>query len=370
MDLREENRRLRAQLKELVEKARENEAKQARIRDLEQRLLCAPDLKSVFDTLLREFKAESNLDFVGLALVDDDHEVRRHLELAYGGGIPEELSFLMSYESDELRLARMYVGAFERARHVAWFEGVEGLAGVALLPLRRGDRLLGRLHLGTRDGTRYAPGVGTYFLERLAVVTAICLENAVNIQRLAQFGITDTLTGIRNRRYFDQRLIEEVQRARREQEPMACLFVDIDKFKRINDNFGHPVGDQVIREVARRISAQLRQFDVLARYGGEEFVVLLPHLEGVEALEIAERIRGLVAAEPVRFQDGDGLDVTVSVGLASVLPGAEDDVEVAAARLLKRADDALLAAKESGRNRVLTADSVLVEPSVISHSAV
>lgn len=351
--LKDENRELKARLKGLLEQARENEDKHSRMRASELRLISATDFKTFLDALLHEFREQSRLDVVGLALIDDDHEIRRHIDEEYPEA-PPTLFLLNQDEAVHARLSRFYVGAFDERLHGGWFADQEDLQGVALIPLMRAERLLGRLHLGTCDPARYTENVGTYFLERLAAIAAICIENAVNNHRLKQFGITDTLTGVRNRRYFDQRLIEEVQRTQREHQPLSCLFLDIDRFKRINDNYGHPAGDRVIAEVARRAAGQLREFDVLARYGGEEFVVLLPQMQAAGAAEIAERIRHSIERDPVSYAEGT-LDVTLSIGLACIEPPFAGETEQLSEQLLKRADDALLEAKESGRNRVVRA---------------
>lgn len=354
---RDENRRLRERLRQLLGQVRENEAKQERIHRFELRLMGASGLSGLLDSLLVDFRRESGLDSVRLALVDHDAELSALISEVLVDGPPAELSLLDPAMAMAAQLDRPYVGRFRESTHGRWFEGIEGLAGVALLPLWRGTQLIGRLHLGTTDPTRYGAGVGTYFLDRMAAITAVCLENALNVERLAESGLTDTLTSVRNRRYFDQRLDEELARAQRERHALACLFIDIDRFKQINDRWGHPVGDQVIREVARRVAGELRPSDLLARYGGEEFVVLLPRLDISEAQLIAERVRLAVVARPIGLSDGAELKATVSAGLASVCVPAAGDLELWGRELLVQADEALLAAKKAGRNRVLRAET-------------
>jgi len=161
---------------------------------------------------------------------------------------------------------------------------------------------------------------------------------------------------VHNRRYFESRCLEEVQAARRSKLPLVCLLLDVDHFKRINDTHGHPAGDAVLRYVARLIRAQLRGSDVVARYGGEEFVMLLPATPLAAALDTAERIRRVIAAQSMPVQTAEPLRITVSIG-AALLPGeGEADAAVSAAALVQRADQALYAAKQGGRNRVLAAD--------------
>lgn len=164
---------------------------------------------------------------------------------------------------------------------------------------------------------------------------------------LAQLAIRDGLTGLFNRRHFGQLVETEFARARRYGQSLACLMLDIDRFKRFNDTRGHQCGDAVLRHVADILRGVARQVDVVARYGGEEFVVLLPNTDIEGALRVAERIRAGVAERPLRFGALD-VGVTVSVGVAT---NAESGVETTEA-LVKLADDGLYAAKRAGRNRV------------------
>ena len=173
----------------------------------------------------------------------------------------------------------------------------------------------------------------------------------IEAQRAAmeQLANTDALTGAISRRHFHELGERELARATREQDPIGVLVLDIDHFKRVNDEYGHAGGDAVLRAFTRRCQAQLRASDVLGRLGGEEFAVLLPATALPEAMRAAERIRAAVADAPMAVE-GTSLPVTVSIGAAS-LPADETTLEA----LLAAADDALYAAKRGGRNRVVAA---------------
>jgi diguanylate cyclase (GGDEF)-like protein len=160
---------------------------------------------------------------------------------------------------------------------------------------------------------------------------------------------------VHNRRYFDQRMREESDRARRSHRPISCLFVDVDHFKSINDRFGHPAGDEVLRGVAARVKAELRLSDGMGRYGGEEFAVVLADTDAAMVAAIAERVRA--AVEAARFSDSNGgeISVTVSIGTATAAPERTDDSAALAARLVTLADASVYRAKEAGRNRVCAA---------------
>jgi diguanylate cyclase (GGDEF)-like protein len=195
----------------------------------------------------------------------------------------------------------------------------------------------------------------------LALVTALAAAVALmggerlvrvfgGMQRMAE---RDALTGLANRRRLTTVGQDEERRARRLGHPLAALMLDLDRFKLVNDRYGHGAGDDVLREVARRIQSTVREIDLAARYGGEEFAVLLPDTRIEKAREVAERIREVVGGSPVETRSGP-LPVTISAGVA-VLDGEAGDLT----SLFEAADGALYAAKEAGRNRVSVADRPL-----------
>ncbi|KAF0177164.1 MAG: PleD family two-component system response regulator [Hyphomonadaceae bacterium] len=165
-----------------------------------------------------------------------------------------------------------------------------------------------------------------------------------------ELAVTDQMTGLFNRRYLTSQLEPLVQRARRGGEPVSLMVADIDYFKRINDSYGHDVGDEVIKEFAARLATNFRPVDIACRYGGEEFVVVMPGTRGDYACLVAERVRRHMAGSPFVIRGGlDRIEVTVSIGVAVSAVGADS-----AERLLKRADEALYKAKQTGRNRVMS----------------
>lgn len=168
--------------------------------------------------------------------------------------------------------------------------------------------------------------------------------NAANA-KLAELAVTDGLTGLMNHRAFKERLAEEFQRAARYQLPFAMLLLDVDHFKQFNDTFGHPAGDEVLREVSRLIHTNIRDTDFAARYGGEEFVVLTPFTNLTDALALAERVRAAIANAPWKQRA-----VTASIGVACL-----DAKTKTFGELIAAADAALYQSKQAGRNRVTSA---------------
>jgi len=163
--------------------------------------------------------------------------------------------------------------------------------------------------------------------------------------QLEELATTDALTGLWNRRKFNDLVVGEVARARRYTQPLSLGLLDVDHFKRVNDTYGHDVGDAVLRELACLVRGQVRTVDVVARWGGEEFVVLGPGVSLAGCLELAERIRGVVAAHVFPAAG----PVTVSIGVTAYSQGDSPTA------LFSRADKALYAAKERGRDRVESA---------------
>jgi diguanylate cyclase (GGDEF)-like protein len=181
-------------------------------------------------------------------------------------------------------------------------------------------------------------------LESVADICATAIQNAHYVDRVKQLAYLDGLTGIFNRRYFEMRIAEEIERARRFGAGMAVIMVDIDQFKRLNDEFGHLLGDEVLRQVSSLFYQQLRKIDVVCRYGGEEFAILLSQTDPKHALGVAEKLRKLV--DEWQFP-GVPRPVTISGGVASFPSDGSTRDE-----LVKAADAGMYAAKQAGRNCV------------------
>lgn len=354
---KDEVARLQQQLDSLLLQAHTNQQKMRLFSEQELLLIGITSLPELLDHLLHRLPLAFGLDAVSLLLVDSDYELSRLL--AQEAQPLLQLPALLIDASDE-RLRALYpapplpqLSPYRAVQHQPLFAAAPVLQSVALLPLVRSGRLIGSLHFGSSNPQRFTSDSATDFLQHLAVIAAVCLENCLNHARLRQIGLTDPLTGVSNRRYFEQRIIEACATAQRHHRPLAALFVDVDHFKRINDGWGHTAGDEVLRAIAQCIAGHLRHSDVLSRYGGEEFVILLPDTAAAAACEIAERIRSTVAAEPQTVP----VTVTVSVGVAALESFGDEPLGELAQRLLASADAALYRAKQQGRDQVVVAGS-------------
>jgi len=184
-------------------------------------------------------------------------------------------------------------------------------------------------------------------LESVADICATAIQNAYYVDRVKQLAYLDGLTAIFNRRFFEMRIAEEIERARRLQSGLGVLMIDIDHFKRLNDEFGHLLGDEVLRQVSSILHQQVRKIDVVCRYGGEEFAILLSQTTPQHSLAIADKLRRIV--ETWQFP-GVARPVTISAGAANYPEhGLTRD------ELVQAADAGLYAAKQAGRNRVCLA---------------
>jgi len=170
-----------------------------------------------------------------------------------------------------------------------------------------------------------------------------------NVQLSLEMAITDQLTGLHNRRYMSRHLDNLVASAKKSEKPIAFVIMDIDFFKSVNDTHGHDIGDEVLKEFAGRIAANVRGIDLACRYGGEEFVVVMPDTDVAFAYSVSERLRQSIETTPFRISRApNALNLTISIGIAG-LEGPDDSAEA----LLHRADQALYSAKKAGRNRVV-----------------
>ena len=172
------------------------------------------------------------------------------------------------------------------------------------------------------------------------------IKRAILYKRVQELAITDTLSGVFSRRYYLERFSEEIERSQKFNYAFSCLMIDIDHFKDYNDQYGHLVGDAILRELSKTIKESVRQIDLIGRYGGEEFSIILTETDKEQAKFAAERIRHSVESKYIRVYDED-LRVTVSIGI-STFPF--DGKEMGG--LIDNADSALYYAKQTGRNKV------------------
>jgi two-component system, cell cycle response regulator len=357
--LEAEKRLLQARLSELTEQVSRNDCLLRKTQERELDLLRASSLPRLLERICYGLKASYQLDGVYLLLQDPQHEIRHLLSAAE----QQDVRFVDAVETLAPQLSsldRPWLGPYHVSDHELLVYGSRGTGSVALIPLRRNDPLDGVLVFASSDPFRFTSELATDFLAHLGVITAICLENAINRARLLRSGFTDFLTGFHNRRYLSSRLREELSRAQRVHQTIACLMIDLDHFKRINDRYGHLAGDTVLQEVAHRIDTEMRTSDTGARFGGDEFAIVLPHGGIVDGEKVAQRVLTAVRSRPIAVNPEASETVTLSIGVAAAAPSQGiRDYKVLADRLIAEADAALYRAKSAGRDRVEASQNVI-----------
>ncbi len=359
VDKTNETQRLKAQLEALLFNAHENQKKLERFEAIEFKLMAAESIEDLLRIIGHDYMHLFKLDACTLLLEDSDLSLRRlipesTLEAAEYNFLTL-LSFPVELEKLQYMSSKICTDTYQASRH-QWLMDKPEIASIAVLPLIRRGKKIGVFCCGSRDVNRFQSSASSDFLQRLSYIMAVCVENALNLERLKQSTFTDPLTRVRNRRFFDQRLPEELNRRDRSHTSISCIFLDIDHFKSVNDNYGHGVGDDVLRQVAQRVQSVLRTHDVLARYGGEEFAVLLPDTGNEEAMMVAQRIINAVNRSRVAIDKNVLLTITISAGVSTIeSEQCFEDIRELGLKLLASADQALYDAKEMGRNRAINA---------------
>ena len=331
-----------ARLKQLIDELRTREASSRRVG------------LSNADVLARQISATGNV------LIVDDNERQAERIMAQLGQ-----DHRCAFETDPARALKIAAGrvdlvvlnltakAFDPLRFMAQLRSAEATRQRSVLAIADPDDrqvMLKGFDLGINDVTPKPIDMQELKVRARTQIRRKRYADFLrtSLDRSLELAVTDALTGLSNRRFLDHQLSVAMARHVRGGPAMSLLLLDIDHFKRVNDTYGHDVGDEVIREFARRLSLNVRAIDMACRYGGEEFVVLMPETQPADAMHIAERVRSQVAEAPFVLNDGRTLDVTVSVGVATST-GLGDTPE----GLVKRADEGVYEAKTAGRNRVV-----------------
>jgi two-component system cell cycle response regulator len=358
MSIEEAAQELHSRFEALLKEASRNEITLKKFQVFELELMNAKTLGDLLDILLNNNRPEFGWDIVTLTLVDPEYEIQRLLELS-GFILSEhpELNFIASDDAlENIYHQQLFPisGLYDDDDHEPLFSaGIKNPEDLWLLPLSRSHHLVGSYNIGKLTSDNSNENTATDFLQHLAAIISVSLEISITRERLQYLGLIDPLTGVNNRRFFDQRLIEEVTTVTRENADISCLFIDIDHFKNINDNYGHRTGDNILKEVAQIIRELVRSTDVVARYGGEEFIVLLSHKSKEKATEIAERIRETVEKKTFTGSQNENITVTISIGINTLKSDQhEGNTDEVASSFVEYADRALYQAKNNGRNRV------------------
>jgi len=354
--LYQDNVRMHHLLNELLDSAKHNQQTQDRFHQLEMFLLESESFEVLVGRILNELKRRLRLSQVELYILDINGDIRQLLQEIYGAldypnyYYANTVTEIKNHYDSSIRLTLTQ----DKELINKAFSGHAGQSKSAvLLPLSRGVRLIGSLHIGSRDKERFHPDLASNFLQHLGSIITVCIENSINQERFKHLSLVDILTRAKNRRYFFQIIESEIARAKRTMQPLSCLFIDVDHFKKINDTMGHQTGDLTLKALVKNIQPLLRQTDILSRFGGEEFTILLPNTNTREAYETAERIRSHIAETIMYDTEDNPFSITLSIGLSCWQPDKQDfeSDEAVQNYLIHQADEAVYQAKENGRNQ-------------------
>lgn len=349
---------LQSHLDGMLDRVQHNSLTLKRFQVFEMRLLNLNSLAEMIDQLLGDAKTFFDLDVISFCLIDEKGEIAGFLsDDDYDYQSNEGLILLKDKELLKSTFGispTPFLGVYKQANCAGFFPKLDRKpVSVAIIPLSRRGKYLGSLNLGSFTPNRFINDMATDFIEHMVSVVSVCLENNLNFEMMRRTSLIDTLTGVNNRRFLEQRIGEEVDRSQRHDQALSCLFLDIDHFKMVNDTFGHQAGDFILSTVAGVIKQQLRSNDVLARYGGEEFVALLSNINETMSYDIAERIRHSIENLPLTYA-GQSIKVTISIGLSTYQPSKSASISsvIVSSTLIHSADSALYVSKKNGRNKV------------------
>lgn len=340
-------------MEKLLAQAAQNERILRRYQDFELELLAAEGFAGVLEVLLERASQYFKLDAVELWLLDGQ-KVLRSLAPPHTHGMSGLRWVEGVHELHELYSGRQAVQLQSRDEGEPLHQVFPGrrVRSVALVPLVRHGQLIGSLHFGAFSGQRFTADKSTDFIAHLGSIVALCLENAVNQERLHHLSLVDVLTRVHNRRAFDRAMELELSRSLRGKRPLALLFVGVDHFQHIKGDYGSLTGDRILIAVAQEIAGMLRKTDHVCRYGDEQFALLLPACELARALQVAERIRHRVAQLEVMSDSGIAVGATLSIGVTTWRGRGKVPPERTAEALVIAADQAVQAAQAAGHDQV------------------
>ena len=322
------------------------------INAIAQQTTAVLELEELLDRVCQVIQEAFRVSHVSLFLREDHDLVLRAHHGTLTPRIPQGGRFPATNEPWASILSSGRTATESDLRSATTFKFFAESASRMRIPLVSFGQTLGILALDSSQPDTFRDG-DLQSLESVADICATAIQNAHYVERVKQLAYLDGLTGIFNRRFFELRIMEEIERARRYGTGMAVIMADIDQFKRLNDEFGHVLGDEVLRQVSSLFHQQLRKIDVVCRYGGEEFAILLTQTNAQHAMNIAEKLRKMVAGWQF---PGVPRTVTISSGAA-----AFPDHGMTRDDLVRAADAALYAAKQAGRNRVCLGTSMRVQ---------
>ena len=327
-------------VKHLVNRLKENEETVKKFHSVESKILSILEFNDLFEVLLSEIKKQFNIPFVWISIIkkteisdfikspDISQSLKKNINL-----ITEKLFLELIGKTMEPVLSNKDLTSFFKLfpKNNKFF-----IKSIAVAPLSLDGKIIGSLNLGDFLENRFHPGIDKTLLEQLAIKVSLCLSNVTAHEKLKFFAFHDALTGVLNRRIMETILQREFNRAKRYQAPLSVVFADLNRFKQVNDQYGHSCGDNLLKYVANTLTKMSRETDVVTRFAGDEFVIILPETEPKSADNLMKRIQSHLRKNPFNFEEKD-LPVSLCFGIASTQDKTIRDPDI----FLKKADDRL-----------------------------
>ena len=327
--------------RELYQLFKDNEVKSRKFSRIETKILNILNFKDLFETLLTEISQEFAVPFIWITLIDGTDTSRLLLKAAHSSGfLPDRLRMVSRSQfhgligtgttptliNEEISSYRCLV-----PEGAPWM-----IRSMSIAPITLDGEIIGSLSQGDQNPERFTPDMDPILLEELALKFSLCLSNVTAHEKLRLLAFHDPLTELLNRRAMEHALEQEFNRSRRYKRELTVVFADLDKFKAVNDQFGHDAGDQMLMHVADLIRSLTRESDILCRFAGDEFVLVLPETTQEMASSMMLRIQKQLLSTPI-YVDATSISQEISFGMASLSTFQGKSW----AELLKEADKAL-----------------------------
>ncbi len=330
----------------MLDRLNKNEKIQRKFHELESKILSILNFQDFFEILLTEMGNIFDVPYVWLSVIKKSSLAGLINPLVNSKIIIEKTKFINRSDFDAV------FGNFSTPRLInkelkSWTvflprENKYDTGSMAIAPVHIDGEIVGSLNQWDASPVRFEPDMDTSFLEQLMMKVSLCLSNVAAHEKLKYFAFHDPLTGLLNRRAFETVLNSEFSRSKRHSHDLSLIFLDLDKFKQINDQHGHDVGDDALIYVAETLASIVREEDIVARFAGDEFVIILPETKAEKAELLMTRIQAYLNTQPLNH-NGAKLSISLSYGITSTRDMGIDN----AAALLKKADEKLYIEKKT-----------------------
>lgn len=333
-------------LEKMLETLKKNQEIAQKFFEIEASVLSILNFKDFLIRLLDEIREKRHIPYVWISLVERGDLADMIKQSVTSDTLANRVNFidrdvflkLVENKTDPVLVSsdlEKYDGLIQRQYRT-------NIRSLAIAPLTLDGEIVGSLNHGDETGSRYRSDMDTTLLRQLATIVSICLSNVMAHERLDFLASRDSLTGLLNRRVLEQILNREFERAVRYTTPLTVVFVDLDDFKRVNDEYGHKTGDDMLKYVANQLLKMTRVSDVVARFAGDEFISVLTNTTYSDAFEFAERLQDFFIGHPMEIEGGGTIPVALSFGVSRV----GDEISDSAEALIQRADKMLYEAKK------------------------